>query len=161
MENGQELSAVWRERLEAQQASGLSVATWCRQAGVSAWSVYAWRKRLSPAPAVAAAKLISVPVSGMAPRPIDGRAPVGNNLLERDIRPFTTGRKAWMFSDTVAGANASAIIYSIMLTCRACNIEPYSYLRHVLTEMPQRPTDADIADLLPFNFLPQTASTID
>lgn len=68
MENGQELVAVWRERLQAQQASGLSVATWCRQAGVSAWSVYAWRKRLSPAPA--AAKLISVPVAGMGPGPM-------------------------------------------------------------------------------------------
>jgi transposase len=76
-------------------------------------------------------------------------------------RPFTTGRKAWLFSDTVAGAKASAIVYSIMLTCRACNCEPYSYLLHVLTEMPQRPNDADITDLLPFNFQPQTASTID
>jgi hypothetical protein len=66
-----------------------------------------------------------------------------------------------MFSDTVAGANASAIVYSIMLTCRACNIEPYSYLRHVLTEMPQRPVDADITDLLPFNYQPQAASAID
>ncbi|MCH2222883.1 MAG: transposase, partial [Dechloromonas sp.] len=91
----------------------------------------------------------------------DGRAPIDNNVIERDIRPFTTGRKAWLFSDTVAGANASAIIYSIMLTCRACNIEPYSYLRHVLTEMPQRPLDADITDLLPFNFQPQAASATD
>jgi len=84
----------------------------------------------------------------------DGRAPIDNNLIERDIRPFTTGRKAWLFCDTVAGAKASAIIYSIMLTCRACNIEPYSYLLHVLTHMPQRPSDADITDLLPFNFQP-------
>lgn len=91
----------------------------------------------------------------------NGRAPADNNLLERDIRPFTTGRKAWLFSDTVAGAKASAIIYSIMLTCRACNIEPYSYLRHVLTEMPQRATGADMTDLLPFNYHPQPASAID
>lgn len=91
----------------------------------------------------------------------DGRSPIDNNLIERDIRPSTTGRKAWLFSDTVAGADASAILYSIMLTCRACNIEPYSHLRHVLTEMPQRPIDADITDLLPFNFQPQAASAID
>ncbi len=51
------------------------------------------------------------------------------------------------------GADASAVIYSLMLTCRACNIEPYSYLRHVLTELPQRPTGSDITDLLPFNFI--------
>lgn len=68
MEKEQELVAVWRERLQAQQASGLSVAAWCKQAGVSAWSVYAWRKRLSPPPA--AAKLISVPVVGMTSGPM-------------------------------------------------------------------------------------------
>lgn len=68
MEKEQELVAVWRERLQAQQASGLSVAAWCKQAGVSAWSVYAWRKRLSPPPA--AAKLIGVPVVGMTTGPM-------------------------------------------------------------------------------------------
>jgi transposase len=83
----------------------------------------------------------------------DGDSPIDNNLLERDIRPFTTGRKAWLFSDTVAGAKASAIIYSLMLTCRACGVEPYAYLLRVLTELPQRTADADIRDLLPFNFV--------
>lgn len=39
-----------------------------------------------------------------------------------------------------------------MLTCRACGIEPLAYLRYVLTELPQRDGDADISDLLPFNF---------
>jgi transposase len=73
-------------------------------------------------------------------------------LPDRDIRPFCTGRSSWLFSDTVAGAKASAMIYSLMLTCRACNVEPYAHLLHVLTELPQRPPDADITDLLPFNF---------
>jgi transposase len=82
----------------------------------------------------------------------DGDAPIDNNLIERDIRPFTTGRKNWLFSSTVAGANASAVIYSIMLTCRACEVEPYAYLRHVLTELPGRADDEDIRDLLPFNY---------
>ena len=82
----------------------------------------------------------------------DGRAPIDNNLIERDIRPFTIGRKAWLFSNSVAGADASAVIYSLMLTCRACDVEPYAYLRHVLTELPKRQTGADVTDLLPFNF---------
>jgi hypothetical protein len=81
----------------------------------------------------------------------DGRAPVDNNVIERDIRPFCTGRNSWLFSDTVAGAKASAMVYSLMLTCRACNVEPYAYLLHVLTELPQRAPDADVTDLLPFN----------
>lgn len=82
----------------------------------------------------------------------DGQAPVDNNVIERDVRPFATARRAWLFADTVAGAKASAMIYSLMLTCRACDVEPYAYLLHVLTELPQRAPDADISDLLPFNF---------
>jgi len=82
----------------------------------------------------------------------DGRAPVDNNVLERDVRPFATARKSWLFSDTVAGAKASAMVYSLMLTCRACQVEPYAYLLHVLTELPQRAPDADVTDLLPFNY---------
>jgi hypothetical protein len=45
-----------------------------------------------------------------------------------------------------------------MLTCRACNVEPYAYLVHVLTELPQRSPDADVTDLLPFNFAKLTAA---
>ncbi|UVK48816.1 IS66 family transposase (plasmid) [Mesorhizobium sp. AR07] len=88
----------------------------------------------------------------------DGRMPIDNNLLERDIRIFATGRKSWLFSDTVDGARASAVIYSLMLTCRACGVEPLAYLRHVLSELPQRATDADITDLLPFNFAKTAAA---
>lgn len=82
----------------------------------------------------------------------DGNAPIDNNLIERDIRPFTTGRKNWLFCATVAGAQASAVIYSLMLTCRACGVEPYAYVQHVLTQLPQRADDEDIRDLLPFNY---------
>jgi transposase len=88
----------------------------------------------------------------------DGRMPIDNNLLERDIRIFATGRKSWLFSDTVDGARASAVVYSLMLTCRACGMEPLAYVRHVLSELPQRATDADITDLLPFNFAKTAAA---
>lgn len=82
----------------------------------------------------------------------DGSMPIDNNLLERDIRIFATGRKSWLFSDTVDGARASAIVYSLVLTCRASRVEPLAWLRHVLTELPQRAVDTNIDDLLPFNF---------
>lgn len=82
----------------------------------------------------------------------DGRMRIDNNLLECDIRIFATGRKSWLFSDTVEGAKASAIVYSIILTCRACAVEHLAYLRNVLSELPQRPDSTDISDLLPFNF---------
>jgi transposase len=57
----------------------------------------------------------------------------------------------------VNGSTSSSLSgASLLLNC-----QPYSYLRHVLTEMPQRPSDADITDLLPFNHHPQAASAID
>jgi hypothetical protein len=65
---------------------------------------------------------------------------------------MATGRKSWLFSDTADGAKASAVIYSLMLTCRACGVDPLAWLRYVLTELPQRDERADIVDLLPFNF---------
>lgn len=68
-----------------------------------------------------------------------GRMPIDNNLLERDIRIFATGRKS---CDTVEGAEASAAIYSPMLTCRACGVERLAWLRYVLAELPQRPEHA-------------------
>ncbi len=55
---------------------------------------------------------------------IDGRAPVDNNILERDIRPFATARNSWLFSDTVASAKASAIVYSLVLTCGPATSSP-------------------------------------
>lgn len=88
----------------------------------------------------------------------DGRIPIDNNILERDIRVFATGRKSWLFSDTADGAKASAVIYSLMLTCRTCGVDPLTWLRHVLTELPQRDEAADIGDLLPFNFSKTSAA---
>ncbi len=58
----------------------------------------------------------------------DGSMPIDNNLLERDIRVFATGRKSWLFSDTVDGAKASAVVYSLMLTCRASRVEPLAWV---------------------------------
>ncbi|ANL31987.1 IS66 family insertion sequence transposase domain-containing protein (plasmid) [Rhizobium phaseoli] len=82
----------------------------------------------------------------------DGRMPIDNNILEREIRVFATGRRSWLFSDTADGARASAVIYSLMLTCRACGVDPLAWLRNVLTELPQREEATEIGDLLPFNF---------
>jgi transposase len=52
------------------------------------------------------------------------------------------------------------MVYSLMLTCRACDVEPYAYLLHVLTELPQRAPDADVTDLLPFNYARRQAEAI-
>ncbi|WP_026200890.1 IS66 family transposase, partial [Cupriavidus sp. UYPR2.512] len=47
----------------------------------------------------------------------NGNWPISNNPCENAIRPFCVGRRSWLFSDTVDGANASANLYSIVETC--------------------------------------------
>jgi hypothetical protein len=79
----------------------------------------------------------------------DGRYGMDTNRVENAIRPFCVGRKNWMFSDTVAGAKSSANLYSLIQTAKANRLEPYAYLRHVLTELPKATSVADIEALLP------------
>ena len=80
-----------------------------------------------------------------------GDLPIDNNRCENAIRPFVVGRKAWLFSDTVAGANSSAIIYSLVETAKANGIEPYLWLRRVLRELPAAKTVEEVEALLPWN----------
>ena len=49
---------------------------------------------------------------------------------------FFTGRKNWLFSDTQRGAKASAIVYSIIETAKANQLNPYMYLVFLFTELP-------------------------
>ncbi|HEY5581995.1 MAG TPA: IS66 family transposase [Rhodoferax sp.] len=77
--------------------------------------------------------------------------PIDNNRCENSIRPFVLGRKAWLFSDTPAGAHASAVIYSLVETAKANGVEPYAWLRRVLRELPSAKTVEDVEALLPWN----------
>jgi transposase len=69
----------------------------------------------------------------------DGQYPIDNNAAERAIRPFTIGRKNWMFSKSQAGATASANLYSLVETAKANNLNAYEYLRLVFTHLPNAP----------------------
>ena len=77
-----------------------------------------------------------------------------NNLAENAIRPFVVGRKAWLFSNSQKGARASANLYSLVETAKACGLEPYSYLKEIFTRLPAAETVADIEKLLPWNIQP-------
>lgn len=81
----------------------------------------------------------------------DGRLRIDNNLTENAIRPFVVGRKNWLFCDTVAGANASANLYSLIETAKANAIEPYAYLKKLFTELPAAVTVDDVEALLPIS----------
>lgn len=63
----------------------------------------------------------------------DGNCSLSNNSSEASIRPFTLGRKNWIFSDTPRGAESSAIYYSMIETAKANNISPYAYLNYIFT----------------------------
>ncbi len=82
----------------------------------------------------------------------DGRLNISNVLAENAIRPFVVGRKAWLFSDTLKGAYASSVHYSLIETAKANHLEPYAYLVHVLNELPYADTVEKIEALLPWNF---------
>lgn len=67
---------------------------------------------------------------------LDGRCSLSNNAAENAIRPFTVGRKNWLFADTPKGASASADIYSIVETAKANGLNVYTYLEYLLLYMP-------------------------
>jgi transposase len=80
----------------------------------------------------------------------DGRYSIDNNAQENAIRPFCVGRRNWLFADTVAGANASANLYSLLQTCQVNGIDGYGYLRALFTALPKAQTADDYAALLPW-----------
>lgn len=67
---------------------------------------------------------------------LDGNCAFSNNLAENSIRPFTIGRKNWLFSGSPAGAAASAGIYSLIETAKANGINPNKYIQFILSDIP-------------------------
>ena len=67
---------------------------------------------------------------------LDGRCSISNNAAENAIRPFTVGRKNWLFADTPKVASASAAVYSIIETAKANGLNVYTYLEYLLLYMP-------------------------
>ncbi len=77
--------------------------------------------------------------------------PVDNNYSEQQIKHYATGRKAWLFSYDAVGAQASANLYSLVMSCRANDIEPYAYLNCLFDKLPAASTVEQIEALLPWN----------
>jgi transposase len=80
-----------------------------------------------------------------------GEIPVDNNYIERQIKSYATGRRAWLFAYDAAGAQASANLYSLVMSCRANEIEPYAYLNYLFEHLPAASTVAQVEALLPWN----------
>jgi len=77
--------------------------------------------------------------------------PLDNNRCENAIRPFVIGRKNWLFSDTQAGALASANLYSLIETAKANGIEPHAYLTWLYTQLPNATRVEHFEAMLPWN----------
>lgn len=74
-----------------------------------------------------------------------------NNASERIAKAFATGRKNWLFSQTVDGADASCFMYSAIESAKANNLNPSDYLEFLFTFGPVAKTEEDFEALLPWN----------
>lgn len=78
-----------------------------------------------------------------------------NNLIENNIRPFAVGRKNWLFSGHPRGAEASATLYSLVITAKENGLDPYHYLRFLFENLPYAVTEEGYRKLLPQNVSPE------
>jgi transposase len=81
----------------------------------------------------------------------DGKLEMDNGFIERAIRKFAIGRNNWLFADTTAGADASALFYSLLITAKINGVNPYEALKQIFNELPTAKSIADferIADII-------------
>lgn len=81
---------------------------------------------------------------------LDGRLELSNNRAERSIKPFVIGRKNWLFNNTPRGADASAVVYSLIETAKENGVNSYEYLAKLLYAAPNLPEGPDVSELLPW-----------
>lgn len=82
----------------------------------------------------------------------DGNCSFDNNRTEQMAKAFVIGRKAWLFSDTVAGADASSVIYSLVETAKANRVNVYHYLSYLLEKTPtDQMGGEELEKLMPWN----------
>ena len=82
----------------------------------------------------------------------NGNVRISNADTERIIKAFAIGRKNWLFCNTTTGAKSSAIIYSIIETCKAANINPFNYIKAVLERIHEyKHRENELVELMPYN----------
>lgn len=88
----------------------------------------------------------------------DGRLELTNNRAERSIKPFVMGRKNFLFANAPKGAEASAILYSLVETAKETGVDPYAYFVYTLTEaanLREAGENEKISELTPAHFKQQ------
>jgi transposase len=79
----------------------------------------------------------------------EGRLTIDNAAAEQAIRPLCVGRRNWLHLGGDGGLKPTAVLLSVTASVKRHGLDPWTYLKHVLTELPARAAGADLADLLP------------
>jgi len=81
----------------------------------------------------------------------DGKLQIDNNCVERSVRPLAIGRKNFLFCGSHEAAKRTALLYSLLVTCKLNDVNPYDWLKNVLIRIAEHPISR-IAELLPHNW---------
>jgi transposase len=115
--------------------------------------LYAWAESASALPKSLVGKAIAY-IKELKPYLMrvfdDGRLELSNNRAERSVKPFVIGRKNWLFSNTPRGADASAVIFSIVETAKENNLRVFEYLKYLFEQLPDM-TTSQIDDVMPWS----------
>ena len=79
----------------------------------------------------------------------DGRLAIDNNAAENAVRPLALGRKNWLHIGSDGGLASAAVLLSMTASAKRHGVNPWDYIKYVLTEMPARPSGSEPSDLLP------------
>jgi transposase len=85
----------------------------------------------------------------------DGRIEIDNNLVENAIRPTALGKKNWLFIGEAEVGQRNAIFYTLIEGCRRHGIDPFAYLRDVLSRLPHM-TNWQVKEITPAGARAQT-----
>ena len=78
----------------------------------------------------------------------DGAVAVDNNLIERQVKPWKLGAKNWLFAGSALAGQRAAVVMSLVQSARLNALDPWAYLRDVLSRIPSHPSH-QLDELLP------------
>lgn len=89
----------------------------------------------------------------------DGRVPIDNNAVENAIRPLALGRRNWLFVGSPQAGSRAAVLMTLIESAKLCEVDPWAYLKDVLTKLPTWP-NSRLGDLLPHNWAKSNAPAL-
>jgi transposase len=89
----------------------------------------------------------------------DGRVPIDNNAVENAIRPLALGRRNWLFVGSPQAGSRAAVLMTLIESAKLCEVDPWAYLKDVLTKLPTWP-NSRLGELLPHNWAKSNAPAL-